>query len=107
MSHSKLRNGNLNTADGRETPRAANRRTSYQPLSHNESDRAWSFTSRFRSVSSVPIYGNTAAITALFWEKGVSAGKPLDKKLWFSDTYVRTQAGWKYVFGQASRALPE
>jgi hypothetical protein len=27
--------------------------------------------------------------------------------LWFSDTYVRTQRGWRYAFGQASIALPE
>ena len=55
----------------------------------------------------VRIWGNTAVITALLWEKGVSGGKPFDKKLWFSDTYVKTPAGWKYVFGQASMALPE
>ena len=55
----------------------------------------------------VRIWGNTAVITALLWEKGVSGGKPFDKKLWFSDTYVKTQTGWRYVFGQASMALPD
>ncbi|NOT09629.1 MAG: nuclear transport factor 2 family protein [Gemmatimonadales bacterium] len=55
----------------------------------------------------VRLYGNTAVVTALLWEKGVADGKPFDKKLWFSDTYVKTPAGWKYVFGQASLALPE
>lgn len=55
----------------------------------------------------VRVWGNTAVVTALLWEKGVTAdGKPIDKKLWFSDTYVKTAAGWKYVFGQASTALP-
>jgi hypothetical protein len=34
-------------------------------------------------------------------------GKPFDKTLWFSDTYVRTPTGWRYVFGQASLALPK
>lgn len=55
----------------------------------------------------VRVWGNTAVVTALLWEKGMSGGKPIDKKLWFSDTYVKTAAGWKYVFGQASMALPE
>ena len=55
----------------------------------------------------VRVWGNTAVVTALLWEKGVAGGKPFDKKLWFSDTYVRTAKGWKYVFGQASMALPE
>jgi hypothetical protein len=29
-----------------------------------------------------------------------------EKKLWFSDTYVRTPGGWRYAFGQASLSLP-
>jgi hypothetical protein len=32
--------------------------------------------------------------------------KPFDRKLWFSDTYVRTKTGWRYAFGQASLSLP-
>ncbi len=55
----------------------------------------------------VRIWGNTAVVTALLWEKGVAAGKTIDQHLWFSDTYVRTPAGWRYVFGQASIALPQ
>jgi ketosteroid isomerase-like protein len=55
----------------------------------------------------VRLWGNTAVVTALLWEKGVSGGKPFDKRLWFSDTYVKTPSGWRYVFGQASLALPE
>jgi ketosteroid isomerase-like protein len=54
----------------------------------------------------VRLWGNTAVVTALLWEKGTSKGKAFDKKLWFSDTYVRTPAGWRYVFGQASLPLP-
>jgi hypothetical protein len=30
-----------------------------------------------------------------------------ERKLWFSDTYVRTAGGWKYVLGQASLPLPD
>jgi ketosteroid isomerase-like protein len=56
-------------------------------------------------TQTVRIWGNTAVVTALLWIKGVSDNKPFDYKLWFSDTYVRTRAGWRYVFGQASRPL--
>ena len=55
----------------------------------------------------VRVWGHTAVVTALLWIKAVQAGKPADYKLWFSDTYVRTPAGWRYVFGQASLPLPE
>jgi ketosteroid isomerase-like protein len=59
------------------------------------------------SNQKVRIWGNTAVVTALLWEKGIDGGKAFDKRLWFSDTYVRTPAGWRYVFGQASLALPQ
>jgi len=55
----------------------------------------------------VRVWGDTAVVTALLWIKAVQAGKPVDYKLWFSDTYVRTPAGWRYVFGQASLPLPK
>jgi len=70
-------------------------------------DRSTVYEHQEDTRQTVRIWGNTAVITALLWEKGVSGGKPFDKKLWFSDTYVKTHAGWKYVFGQASMALPE
>jgi ketosteroid isomerase-like protein len=54
----------------------------------------------------VRVWGDTAVVTALLWLKGTDHGKPFDRKLWFSDTYVRTPGGWRYVFGQASLALP-
>ena len=54
----------------------------------------------------VRVWGDTAVVTALLWIKGTTAGTVSDRKLWFSDTYVRTAAGWKYIFGQASLALP-
>jgi ketosteroid isomerase-like protein len=55
----------------------------------------------------VRVWGGTAVVTALLWVKSVQAGKPADYKLWFSDTYVRTPTGWRYVFGQASLPLPK
>jgi hypothetical protein len=55
----------------------------------------------------VRVWGDTAVITALLWQKGTSQGVPFDDHLWFSDTYVRTPQGWRYVFGQASIRLPD
>lgn len=55
----------------------------------------------------VRVWGNTAVVTALLWIKSVRGGKPADYKLWFSDTYIRTPTGWRYVFGQASLPLPK
>ena len=57
------------------------------------------------SEQTVRVWGDTAVVTAKLWGKGTQDGKPFDWKLWFSDTYIRTPAGWRYVFGQAS--LPE
>lgn len=55
----------------------------------------------------VRVWGDTAVVTALLWIKSEQGGKRADYKLWFSDTYVRTPAGWRYVFGQASLPLPK
>jgi ketosteroid isomerase-like protein len=54
----------------------------------------------------VRVLGDTAVVTARLWLKGTSAGKPFERRLWFSDTYVRTADGWRYFFGQASLPLP-
>jgi len=55
---------------------------------------------------SVHVWGDTAVVTAKLWEKGTNKGKPFDYTVWFSDTYVRTPTGWRYVFGQSSLPLP-
>lgn len=68
---------------------------------------------------SVKVDGDTAVVTAKLWIKGTvtaaypgvakgqaKAGDIVNRVLWYSDTYVRTKAGWKYFFGQASLALP-
>jgi ketosteroid isomerase-like protein len=59
------------------------------------------------SAQKVRVWGDTAVVTALLWAKGTQEGKAFDSKLWFSDTYVRTPTGWRYVFGQASTRLPQ
>lgn len=56
---------------------------------------------------SVMVWGDTAIVTAKLLMKGSIEGKPFDRVLWFSDTYVRTDRGWKYYFGQASLPLPQ
>jgi ketosteroid isomerase-like protein len=59
------------------------------------------------SAQMVRIWGDTAVVTAKLWEKGAEDGKPFDYTVWFSDTYVRTATGWRYVFGQSSLPLPK
>jgi ketosteroid isomerase-like protein len=54
----------------------------------------------------VRLWGDTAVVTAKLWLKYQAEGQAVDKKLWFSDTYVRTPQGWRYAFGQSSIALP-
>lgn len=54
----------------------------------------------------VRVWGDTAVVTARLWLKGVNDGVAFERRLWFSDTYVRTPGGWRYAFGQASLALP-
>jgi len=57
-------------------------------------------------TQTVRVLGDTAVVTARLWLKGTTAGKPFERRLWFSDTYVRTPGGWRYFFGQASLPLP-
>lgn len=59
------------------------------------------------STQTVRVWGDTAVVTAKLWEKGTDDQKPFDHTFWFSDTYVRTASGWRYVFGQSSLALPK
>jgi hypothetical protein len=60
------------------------------------------------TLQTARVWGNTGVITALLTIKGKysETGKTFERRLWFSDTYVRTDAGWKYVFGQASLPVP-
>jgi len=55
----------------------------------------------------VRVWGDTAVVTAKLSSKGTNRGKPFEHQLWFSDTYVRTPTGWRYIFGQASLPLPK
>lgn len=55
----------------------------------------------------VRVWGDTAVVTACLWIKGAERGQPFERRLWFSDTYVRTPRGWLYAFGQAAGHLPD
>jgi ketosteroid isomerase-like protein len=57
------------------------------------------------SDRTVRVWNDTAVVTALLWVKGAEDGKPFEHKVWFSDVYVRTPQGWRYVFAQVSRSL--
>jgi ketosteroid isomerase-like protein len=57
----------------------------------------------------VRMYGkDTATVTALLILKGKRAKdqSPVDFRVWFTDTYVRTDKGWRYALGQAGARLP-
>ena len=59
-------------------------------------------------TQTVRVFGDTAVVTARLWLKGHApdGSGAFDRRLWFSDTYVRTPTGWRYAVGQASTALP-
>ncbi|WP_284614890.1 nuclear transport factor 2 family protein [Aquabacterium humicola] len=56
-------------------------------------------------TQTVRVWGDTAVVTALLWVKCTYAGKPIDRKLWFSDTYVRVRGQWRYVLGQVGATV--
>jgi ketosteroid isomerase-like protein len=71
-------------------------------------DRIREYTHQEDSEQTVRVWGDTAVVTARLWMQGTRKdGTPFDYQLWFSDTYVRTKEGWRYVFGQASLPLPK
>jgi uncharacterized protein (TIGR02246 family) len=75
--------------------------------SAREQEYAYEHQIEEEGTQTVRLYGDdTAIVTALLWLKGTGPQGPFDRRLWFSDTYVRTPEGWKYAFGQASINLP-
>ena len=55
-----------------------------------------------QGTQKVRIWRDTAVVTARLRIKGTRDQSPFDYKVWLSQTYVRTPAGWRYVFGQES-----
>ena len=67
---------------------------------------AWEIQDEIPGSQTVRLYGDTAVVTAKLHLRYPKDGQTIDRMLWFSDTYVRTPAGWRYAFGQSSLALP-
>jgi ketosteroid isomerase-like protein len=74
---------------------------------NDATDAATSYERNDEDIQTVRVWGNTAVVTAMLWEKGTTNGRSFDRKFWFSDTYIRTSVGWKYVFGQSSLPLAD
>jgi ketosteroid isomerase-like protein len=77
--------------------------------SATEKDAVYERQDEDPGTQTVRVYGDTAVVTARLWLKGAKpdGSGAFDRRLWFSDTYVRTPTGWRYAFGQASSALPK
>jgi len=58
------------------------------------------------SERTVAVFGDTAVVTAKLHAKGIEDGVKVDYSQWFTDVYVRTPNGWRYVYAQASLSLP-
>jgi ketosteroid isomerase-like protein len=58
-------------------------------------------------TQSVRVHSDTAIVTARLRVKGTIRGVAFDRRLWFSDVYLRTSSGWRYFLGQASLPLPD
>lgn len=54
-------------------------------------------------TQTVRVWGDTAVVTARLWIKGHDGVRTFDRRLWFSDTYVRTAWGWRYAFAQVGQ----
>lgn len=75
--------------------------------SAREEDYSYEIQAEEEGTQTVRLYGeDTAIVTALLRLKGTGPQGPFDRRLWFSDTYVRTPEGWRYAFGQSSINLP-
>jgi ketosteroid isomerase-like protein len=59
-----------------------------------------------KGTQTVRVWGDTAVVTARLWIKGTGKDGPFERRLWFSDTYIRTPNGWRYAFAQVSLPLP-
>lgn len=82
------------------------RAISREALFANERRNTYEVQDEEPGTQSVRLFGDTAIVTAKLLLKGVNPAGPFDRALWFSDVYIRTENGWRYVFGQASLPLP-
>ena len=52
----------------------------------------------------VRVHGTTAVLTGILLQKGSWKGKQFDVKLWVTDTWIKTDSGWRLLSGQAGSA---
>lgn len=48
------------------------------------------------------VYGDSAVVTGIYHEKGISAGKPYLRRGRFTDTWVRVNGTWQCVASQST-----
>jgi ketosteroid isomerase-like protein len=53
----------------------------------------------------VRVHGTTAVLTGVLHQKGSYKGKSFDAKLYVTDTWIKTERGWKILSGQAGSAF--
>jgi ketosteroid isomerase-like protein len=58
------------------------------------------------SMRTVAVFGDTGVVTAKLRATGIEDGVKVAYSQWFTDVYVRTPNGWRYVYAQASLSLP-
>ncbi|HXC09230.1 MAG TPA: nuclear transport factor 2 family protein [Steroidobacteraceae bacterium] len=58
------------------------------------------------SERTVAVFGDTGVVTAKLRATGIEDGVRVDYLQWFTDVYIRTPNGWRYVYAQASLSLP-
>jgi len=51
----------------------------------------------------VRVYGNAAVLTGILLQRGSYNGKEFDVKLLVTDTWIKTNSGWKILSGHASK----
>lgn len=63
-------------------------------------------TFEINTMSSVKVrvVGTTALLTGLLHQKGVLDGRAFEARLLVTDTWVRTERGWRLLAGHASKA---
>jgi len=64
------------------------------------------YTRQDDSDRTVVVLGDTGVITAKLHAKGIEDGVKVDYSQWFTDVYLRTPDGWRYVYAQSSLSLP-
>ena len=58
------------------------------------------------SERTVAVFGDTGVVTAKLRARGIEDDVKVDYSQWFTDVYVRTPNGWRYIYAQASLSLP-